>query len=216
MPPPCLCARMPRLRSCLCLALTGALFSYSLPAAAADEPEGPPVEAPAPAPAPQVAPPAPAAGGWKWSGPSRDSSRLSLLERSKNLREQIEDLRQERAQYGIGGPIVLLSIGGGLMLAGLVVYSAAVDCDDAYDSAYDSGCSGSDDAKTFGAVVGVGGLVLGIIGLMKISERSGPRRELGDQIKAKRAELRSIEESLRFSVITGPHNTRGLSVALRF
>ncbi|MDX2019616.1 MAG: hypothetical protein SF187_05195 [Deltaproteobacteria bacterium] len=181
---------------------------------AADEPEA--TSAEAPPPPPPAADPAPPSGGWKWKGATRESTRLSLLERSKSLREQIEDLRQERAQYGIAGPIVLLGIGGGLMLTGLVFYSAATDCQDAYNSSYDSGCSGADDVKTFGAVLGISGVVLGTIGLMKISERSGPRRELGEQIKSKRAELRSVEESLRFSVITGPHNTRGLSLALRF
>lgn len=157
--------------------------------------------APVPPPPPI---PAGAEGQWQWKGRTANTDRESLLMQGKILYGQIEDLREERSQYGLAFPIIMMSVGGGAAFVALLSSSES-NCD---------GCSNSDDTSL--AVFAIGGLALGIAGAVMLSNRVGPRRELSTQIKAKEKQLRSIEDRLQFSALLGPNNLRGASLALSF
>lgn len=170
------------------------------PAAAPAAADPAPIAAPLPPPPP--IPPG-AAGQWQWKGRTADTDRESLMTQGRILYGQIEDLREERSQYGVGFPIVLMSVGGGLAFLAMVAASEP-DC---YD------CENDNSGAT---VIAIGGLAMALVGVVMLSNRVGPRRELGTQIKSKERELRSIEDRLHFSTMLGPNNLRGASLALSF
>ncbi len=139
-----------------------------------------------------------------------------LYDHSYQLRLQIESLRAERAQYSIVGPIVMMAAGGGVALSAAYMYMVAsifedLDC---YD--YDQTCNDNSGFRTAMVVVGVAGVVVGMFGLVNLQSRLQPRRELGAQINAKRAELKAIEHRVRLGAMVGPFDLRGVTLALTF
>ncbi len=108
---------------------------------------------------------------------------------------QIDALSAERAEYSIGGPIGLMAGGGGVILASLYVllFNAmnASTCSD--DPQYgEERCWDNDKVGTIGlvGVVAGGGMLLG--GGLWLGERTGPRRELGEQIKALKRKRKNL------------------------
>jgi hypothetical protein len=170
-------------------------------AAAAAPPVAEPVQSDAPVP-PPPSPPG-AEGQWQWKVRATKTDRESLLMQGRLLYGQIEDLREERSQYGLAFPIVLMSVGGTLALVAL-------------SSASEPNCYDCKDDNSGSVIFGIGGLAMAIAGAVMLSNRVGPRRELATQIRSKESQLRSIEDRLRFSTMLGPHNLRGASLALSF
>ncbi len=106
---------------------------------------------------------------------------------------QIDALSAERAEYSIGGPIGLMAGGGGVILASLYVllFNAmnASTCGDGYGQ---ERCWDNDKVGTIGlvGVVAGGGMLLG--GGLWLGERTGPRRELGEQIRALKRKRKNL------------------------
>lgn len=156
-----------------------------------------------------------------WPAPNGNAPRPpepSLADQSMQLRLQIQTLQTERSKYGIAGPIVMMAGGGGAVLGAAYLYLLAslVDDIDCYD--YDTRDCGNDSRAFRNAmlVVGAAGVVVGVIGFVKLQERLPPRNELGAQIRSKRSQLQSIESRMRVGPIVGPQNLRGLSLAVSF
>lgn len=157
-----------------------------------------------------------AAADDRWPGPRDSLPSGSALEQSHRLRLEIEALRQERAQYGIAGPIVMMGVGGGVTLGAAYMYMLASIFDGLCHDSNDCGQDNNAGFRTTMVVVGVAGVALGVWGFLKLQGRLGPRNELGAQINAKRLELRSLESRVRLGAMTGPLEARGLSLTLAF
>lgn len=158
-------------------------------------------------------------GQWQWKGGKPPEARYSLLQRQLMLSTQINDLQRERAEYGIAGPIVMMAAGGGVVLGSVYAY-AIYELSHAFDycDSSSSNCNESDhtQANYVFTAIGIGGVVLAVAGLVIFNNRLAPRRQLGHEINAKKAELKSIDQRLRFSTMLGPNNLRGASLALSF
>jgi hypothetical protein len=135
--------------------------------------------------------------------PTRRSRTLRLRE----LDARIAVLREERSQYGIGGPITMISLGGATLLIAAAVAVVASSCDQVL------GCSGE---PGYGPYVAMGiGAGVGLWGGVLLSERLGPRRELGAQI----LELQRERDHLKYEARLAPSltpTTAGLRLNVTF
>jgi|GEM_PF-3824352 len=102
----------------------------------------------------------------------------------------LDDLEDELDDTSLGGPIVMLGVGGGFAIIGgiyslsfLVVKSA---CDSSGGGYYeDDGCDSFGTVGTVLAVGAVGGAVLATVGGIWLGSRIGTRRELKREIRKK-------------------------------
>jgi hypothetical protein len=122
--------------------------------------------------------------------------------RAGDLDRRIQELREERRQYGLGGPITMMAVGGGVALGAAYVYLLG--------RAY---CLDDCDAPPALIVVGAAGLGVGIWGAVLLGDRVGDRRRNGREIK----ELERQKETLEVSVlrVVGP-NAAGAHVHVTF
>jgi hypothetical protein len=151
--------------------LSVALSSFAAVAHAAPAGEGGVVVIPQPAPdsQPQVVYVAPT-----------EQSRVGQLE------ARLLQLRLERSQYRIGGPIAMLSIGSGSLaifgLSALVVRGLDdIDSDVDYDR----------PRRVLGGLMVVSGVMI-IVGSIRLSRRLGQRRVYNPEIQQIRLELREL------------------------
>jgi hypothetical protein len=196
------------------------------PAALGQTAQTPAVAPPPPAqqqPAPQPPPPAtyPASGGAPGPGPSPSPGGAPVQpppagatypkayagSRVFELDQRIDQLRDERAQYGLGGPITMLAIGGGVLLVSgslaLMLATLQSRCDPTYDS-----CGSGSSPVVFG-LIAAGGAGLGVAGGVMLGNRIGKRRELGTEIKRLERERDGIQQ---YGVTYGFNLRRGGAV----
>jgi hypothetical protein len=165
------------------------------------------------------------------------SAQASAELQAVNLR--IAALKQERGQYGIGGPIAMTAAGFGIALifgsVSLVEWAVAEDIqhgdcgyyvDRDYD--YDSACDVNDDgridgddedkarmlSRTFGALTGIAGGV-GIWGAVLLGKRLSERRIYAPELKALSTRRKQLLQQLKYGGYM-QHGGLLLSVGGRF
>jgi hypothetical protein len=118
------------------------------------------------------------------------------------LEAELRDLTMKRSELGLGGPIALIIAGGVvLLLSGtLLLIAMAADsyCDVNgyydYDYDYGSDCVEDSDTDTLYIVGGFGALLGGltaVYGIIRLIDRAGERRALGQRMKEIRRELQN-------------------------
>jgi len=124
------------------------------------------------------------------------------------LDRRIADVTEERRQVGLGGPIVMLSVGGGVFaVSGMLflVYSEA-SCTSRYtDTQF---CENRDTERTTFGIIALAGGALAVVGAVNLASAIGERRELGREIKRLRRERDEIEPPVSYDVELGPHLAR--------
>ncbi len=127
--------------------------------------------------------------------------------RRAELDRELAQLRAERSELGLAGPIVMTAVGGGILLVSgslaLMFMAASHQCEtDSIDS--DILCGDhEDEAKIFG-VIALGGAVLGIVGVINLGDRIGERRENSARIKDVESERDSLGYRLGYDVHLRP------------
>jgi hypothetical protein len=131
---------------------------------------------------------------------------------------ELSALEAQRGEYSLALPIGLL-IGGGVVAVNGLVAMAIVWFANNYlpcDSVEGNSCGLTDSARAFligGSIAAGVGVVLLVIGAVVLSDRTGPRRELGNRIKALRRELQWSVAGLPLSV---EPVANGAALRLRF
>jgi hypothetical protein len=115
-------------------------------------------------------------------------------------------VRDERRTIGIGGPITMIAIGGGVALFGsmltLMAVGAKATCRDLNDSDFDFGhedCSRYDGPALGFGLVALGGLALGLGGVATLTDRVSERRELARRMRELEAQKVDLEQQRTLS-----------------
>lgn len=135
---------------------------------------------------------------------AQDPYRLQTLER------RLAELRAQRSQYGIGGPITMMGVGGGLLLFGGSFAWIFWSLDgDPYSTDY--GYDNHKLAVAFTTVAAVGGALF-IVGTIKLPHRLRMRRQFNPEIRQIQQEIRTIREQQRQGPPPGYYGGYGASL----
>ncbi len=107
---------------------------------------------------------------------------------------QIEYQRLDREKPGIGGPIALTSVGGGLLFFGVVFFAYAV-AGYLFVGAMTELVIVAYVLLAFSAALGITGAVLLTVGLVKLFTRIGQRRAYSQRMDDINARLESLDRS---------------------
>jgi hypothetical protein len=111
-----------------------------------------------------------------------NAQRLALLD------AQIEELRDQRERYTLGGPIGLM-IGGAIVAGVGALVLTASTCDSTYDDTYGSSNTGCDpNGAVAGAFIFVGGAAIATVGTVMLIVRASKRHRVDRQIAARQLE----------------------------